>query len=47
MKDVCAIQNLDYPEDGPLDSGPTKLLEGLYDAMKFSAKDRDLAHAYA
>ena len=35
LKGVCEVQNIDYPEDGALDSGTYEIARGLYDAMGY------------
>jgi hypothetical protein len=36
LKGVCEVQNLDCPEDGPLDSRTYEIVRGLYNAMSYS-----------
>lgn len=38
LNGVCEVQNLDYPEDGALDSGTYEIVRGLYDAMSYTSK---------
>ena len=35
LKGVCEVQNLDYSEDGALDTGTYRIARGLYDAMSY------------
>ncbi|MBX0325685.1 hypothetical protein EGH21_21955 [Halomicroarcula sp. F13] len=41
LKGVCTVQNLDFPDDGPLDSGTYEIARGLFDAMNFSSRDEE------
>jgi hypothetical protein len=38
LKNVCEVQNLDYSEEGPLDSGMYEITRGLFDAMSYTSE---------
>jgi hypothetical protein len=40
LKGVCEVQNLDYPEDGALDSGTSEIARGLYETMSYTSKSK-------